>query len=119
MKYKAVLTLLLCDLNYIFLNGFHMFAHQLLRLVPVSGNNGFHQSSVLVIHLKSGIMFLHNISSGTGYDLLCQLRCRIQDIVDQRIPCDPADLRMKLLIKTCTSFLILCALQLCQNGTQI
>ena len=53
MKYKAVLTLLLCDLNYIFLNGFHMFAHQLLRLVPVSGNNGFHQSSVLVIHLKS------------------------------------------------------------------
>ena len=96
-----------------------MFAHQLLRLVPVSGNNGFHQSSVLVIHLKSGIMFLHNIGSGTGNDLLCQLCCRIQNIIDHRISCDPADLRMKLLIKTCTGFLILCALQLCQNGTQI
>ena len=43
MKYKAVLPLLLRNLQYIFLNGFHMFAHQLLRLVPVSGNNGFHQ----------------------------------------------------------------------------
>ena len=73
MKYKAVLTLLLCDLNYIFLNGFHMFAHQLLRLVPVSGNNGFHQPSVLLIHLQSGIMFLHNIGSGAGNDLLSQL----------------------------------------------
>ena len=59
MKCKAVLTLLLR--NIIFLNGFHMFAHQLLRLVPVSGNKA-HQPSAF-IHLKSGIMFLHNISS--------------------------------------------------------
>ena len=107
MKYKAVLPLLLRNLQYIFLNGFHMFAHQLLRLVPVSGNNSFHQPSVLLIHLQSGIMFLHNIGSGAGNDLLCQLRCRIQNIIDHRIPCDPANLRMKLLIKTCTGFLVL------------
>ena len=107
MKYKAVLPLLLRNLQYIFLNGFHMFAHQLLRLVPVSGNNGFHQPSVLLIHLQSGIMFLHNIGSGAGNDLLSQLRCRIQNIIDHRIPCDPANLRMKLLIKTCTGFLVL------------
>ena len=35
MKYKAVLPLLLRNLQYIFLNGFHMFAHQLL--LPGSG----------------------------------------------------------------------------------
>ena len=39
------------------------------------------------------------IGSIAGNDLLSQLRCRIQDIVDHRIPCDPADLRMKLLIQ--------------------
>ena len=76
MKFKAVLSLQLGDLENVFLNGLHVFAHPLLSQILIPGNDRFHKASVLFIHFKRGIILLHNVGSGSGNDLLCQLRCR-------------------------------------------
>ena len=86
MECKTVFSLLLRDLKHVFLNSFHVFAHQFLRLIPVSGNNGFHQLSVLVVHLKSGIVFLHDIGTCAGNDLLSQLRCSVKNVIVMGFP---------------------------------